>query len=140
MFFEDQIIKDFKKHEQPQSVEEELVDLKFIDSLENYVGTGAQKEVENDSVEQTQTETVINDEAAERVESKINNENGGGDRAEAQEEGEAEVNDEVEEEAIDIDDVPQEQPRRSTKERQPNRKYSPNEYVLLIDGEEPKNF
>ncbi|KAL5818254.1 hypothetical protein ACOSQ3_022150 [Xanthoceras sorbifolium] len=35
---------------------------------------------------------------------------------------------------------PEVQLRRSTRERQPSRKYSPNEYVMLTDGGEPESY
>ena len=40
----------------------------------------------------------------------------------------------------DATEPPQVQLERSNRERQPSRRYSPDEYVILIDDEEPECF
>ncbi|XP_056161626.1 uncharacterized protein LOC130135850 [Syzygium oleosum] len=61
------ICERIRKYEEPQSVEEDLVELEALDSSKNSIGGGAQKEVKNDLAKQAQIKTVTNDKATEEV-------------------------------------------------------------------------
>ena len=121
VFFEDQTIEDLDQVKKSNPFNEEQVDLGLVSS--NSIGHNEHEEVvqeeQGDTVDRNYESTV------DDVEENPTVENNGLEQQQEQ---------------ATLELPTKTQLRRSTRERQPSRRYTSDEYLLLSDGREPENY